>query len=49
MTAQQLLEGESYVTVSMIDFTVWKIWKGLVAAITSETSSQHVQELARKM
>jgi hypothetical protein len=46
MTAQQLLEGESYVTVSMIDFTVWKIWKGLVAAITS---SQHVQELARKM
>jgi threonine dehydratase len=49
MTAQQLLEGESYVTISMIAFMVWKIQKDLVIAITSETSSQHVQELARKM
>jgi hypothetical protein len=49
MCAQQLLEGESYLTISMIAFIVWKIRKGLVAAIISETSSQHVKDLARKM
>jgi hypothetical protein len=49
MCAQQLLESESYVTISMIAFIVWKIRTGLVAAIISETSSQNVKDLARKM
>jgi hypothetical protein len=47
MCGQCFLEGESYVTVLMIAFMVWKIQKGLVAAIISETSSQHVKALAR--
>ncbi len=49
MCAQRLLEGECYVTISMIAFIVWKIRRGLLAAIESPESSQHVNHLARKM
>jgi hypothetical protein len=46
MCAQRLLEGESYVTVSMIPFIIWKVRKGLVHAIESPHSSSHIVELA---
>jgi hypothetical protein len=49
MCAQRLLEGESYITISMIAFIVWKIRRGLLNAIASQESSQHVVHLARKM
>lgn len=49
MCAQRLLEGESYVSVSMIAFLVWKIRKGLDDAIESPQSSEHVRQLAVKM
>jgi hypothetical protein len=49
MSAQRLLEGESYVTISMIAFMIWKIRQGLLSAIESQESSQHVVHLARKM
>jgi hypothetical protein len=41
--------SESYVTVSMIAFIIWKIRKGLLHAMESAESSQHVIQLARKM
>ena len=49
MCAQKLLEGESYVTVSMIPFIIWKIRKGLVDAIESPNNSLHIIELATLM
>jgi hypothetical protein len=53
MCAQRLLEGESYVTVSMIPFIiVWKIsrkWLHVVDAIESPKSSLHVVELVTLM
>jgi hypothetical protein len=48
MCAQRLLEGECYVTISMIAYIVWKIRHGLQSAIESPESSQHVVHLARK-
>jgi hypothetical protein len=35
MCAQRLLESESYVSVSMIAFVIWKISRGLFDAIES--------------
>jgi hypothetical protein len=49
MFAQRLLEGETYVTVSMIAYIIWKVRKGLVAAIESPNSSLHVMELATQI
>lgn len=49
MCAQKLLEGESYVTVSMIPFIIWKIRKGLLDAIESPNSSVPVVRLATLM
>ncbi len=49
MCAQRLLEGESYVSVSMIAFMIWKIRRGLLDAIESPQSSGHVRQLAVKM
>ncbi len=42
MIAQRLLEGEAYVTVSLIPYMIYKIRKGLQSAITKGRSSQHV-------
>jgi hypothetical protein len=49
MCAQRLLEGECYVTISMIAYMIWKIRRGLLLAIESPQSSVHVSQLARKM
>jgi hypothetical protein len=42
MIAQRLLEGEAYVTVSLILYMIYKIRKGLQNAITNDQSSQHI-------
>lgn len=49
MCAQRLLEGESYVTISMIPFIIWKVRKGLADAVVGVSSSPHVIELATVM
>ena len=49
MCAQRLLEGEAYVTISMIPVIIWKVRKGLEDVIESPNSSQHVIELATIM
>ena len=49
MIAQRLLEGESYVTVSLIPYIIYKIRKGLTSAINNEHSSEHVISTGRKM
>ena len=42
MCAQRLLEGECYVTISMIAFILWKIRSGLHRTIKSPQSFEHV-------
>jgi len=42
MCAQRLLEGECYVTISMIAFILWKIRSGLQHTIESPQSTEHV-------
>ncbi len=49
MIAQRLLEGEAYVTVSLIPYSIYKIRKGLTNAIGAEHSSQHVISTGRNM
>jgi hypothetical protein len=49
MCAQRLLEGDSYISVSMIAFMTWKIRRGLLDAMESLQSSEHVRQLAVKM
>jgi len=49
MCAQRLLEGESYVSISIIAHIIWKIRKGLLHAIELPESSEHVKQLAIKM
>jgi hypothetical protein len=49
MIAQRLLEGESYVTVSLIPYMIYKIRKGLQSAIANDRSSQHVIITGGKM
>jgi hypothetical protein len=46
MCAQRLLEGESYASISMIAYIIWKFRKGLLHAIESPKSSEHVKQLA---
>jgi hypothetical protein len=49
MCTQRLLEGESYVSISMIAFMIWKIRRGLLDAIESPQRSKYVKQLAIKM
>jgi hypothetical protein len=49
MFAQRLLEGESYVTNSMVPYILYKVKKGLVQVLESASSTPHVRSLARKM
>jgi hypothetical protein len=42
MVAQKLLEGQSYVTISLIPYMIYKIRKGLTAANTNQGSSAQV-------
>ena len=49
MVAQRLLEGEAYVTISLILYIIYKIRTGLHQAVTDPTSSLQVQELSTRM
>jgi hypothetical protein len=49
MIAQRLLEGESYVTISLVPFMIYKIRKDLRAAVDDELSSAHVVGIGTRM
>jgi len=49
MIARRLLDGESYVMISVIPYIIYKIRKGLHQAVISPTSSLQVQELSTRM
>jgi hypothetical protein len=49
MIAQRLLEGEAYVTISLVPYMVYKVWKGLQQAIETPTSSCYIKNIAAEM
>jgi hypothetical protein len=49
MVAQKLLEGESYVTISLIPFMLYKIRNGLIQANQAPSSSPQVREISGLM
>jgi len=49
MIAQRLLEGQSYVTISLIPYMLYKIRSGLTSANTDPSSSIHVQSISTLM
>ena len=49
MLAQKLLEGQAYVSISLIPYMVYKIQKGLNSAISHPQSSSHVLDTAAQM
>ena len=49
MVAQKLLEGESYVTISLIPFMLYKIRNGLIQANQDPSSSPQVREVCGLM
>jgi hypothetical protein len=49
MIAQKLMEGEAYVTISLIPYMIYKIRKGLQSAIKKLTASHYVRSIATEM
>jgi hypothetical protein len=49
MIAQKLLEGQSYATISLIPYLVYKVRKNLEALRDSPASSPHVMSIATRM
>ena len=49
MIAQKLMEGEAYVTISLVPYMVYKIRKGLQQAMDSPTSSGYIRGIAAEM
>jgi hypothetical protein len=49
MITQKLLEGEAYVTISLVPYMVYKTRKALVEAINRPTSSQYIRSIAMAM
>jgi hypothetical protein len=49
MIAQKLLEGQSYTTISLIPYLVYKVRKNLEALRDSPASSPHVLSIATRM
>jgi hypothetical protein len=49
MIAQRLLEGQSFVTISLIPYMLYKIRSGLMSANTDLSSSLHVQSISTQM
>ena len=45
MIAQKLLEGQTYVTISLVHYIIYKIRKGLWEAIDSQTSNDYIGAL----
>ncbi len=49
MIAQRVLKGQSYVTISLIPYMLYKIRSGLMSANTNQSSSLHVQSISTLM
>jgi len=49
MIAQKLMEGEAYVTISLVPYMVYKVRKGLQQAMDSPTSSGYIRGIAAEM
>ena len=49
MIVQRLLEGQAYVTISLVPYMVYKMRKGLQYAIDSDASSMYVKSISREM
>jgi hypothetical protein len=49
MIAQKLLEGQSYATISLIPYLVYKVRKNLETLIDSPNSSPHVLSITTRM
>jgi hypothetical protein len=49
MIAQRLLEGQSYVTISLISYMLYKKRSGLLSANADLNSSLHVQSITTLM
>ncbi len=49
MIAQRLLEGEAYVTISLVPYMVYKIRKGLQQAMESPNSTDYIRNIAAEM
>jgi hypothetical protein len=49
MVAQRLLEGETYVTISLIPYMLYRIRSGLLNALTDPLSSDQVKSVATLM
>ena len=48
MIAQRLLEGQTYVTISLVPYIIYKIRKGLREAIDSKTSTDYIRSIATR-
>ena len=49
MIAQKLLEGQTYVTISLVPYIIYKIRKGLREAIDCRTSTKYIRSIAAEM
>ena len=49
MIAQKLLEGQTYVTISLVHYIIYKIRKGHWEAIDSQTSTDYIRSIAAEM
>jgi len=49
MIAQKLLEGQTYVTISLVPYIIYKIRKGLQEAIDSQTSTDYIRRIAAEI
>jgi hypothetical protein len=49
LIAQRLLEGQSYVTISLVPFMVYKVRKDLTMAVQDQHASWHVVDIGTKM
>ncbi|KAJ1394201.1 ribonuclease H-like domain-containing protein [Ochromonadaceae sp. CCMP2298] len=49
MSAQKFLEGEKYVTISLLPAIIWHIREQLIEATTEPANSAHVQETCEKL
>ncbi len=49
MIAQRLLEGQAYVTISLVPFMIYKIRKDLTFAVQDQNATRHVIAVGTKM
>jgi hypothetical protein len=49
MVAQKLLEGQAYVTISLVPYIIYKVRSNLTALRNSPDSSPHVLSIAFRM